>query len=460
MSLQKTLVLTIVLFIYTFSAKAQIFSPSASDSVIASYGTDKVFVFNAPSYQAPVNASLIAVATDTNNDWTFQWSVYSPSDTSFTTLPGTVTGHTSSMDNISVNSGYRVTMSRNAETMVFTSWVVINDLDLKITNKDSHDTILYGYYDCTSLDLHADTTKPGAFYYNPLNGQKLIPGSLLTIRWTTDNPEATNPGGRLLTRVSNPPWKDTRYIVTVTDRFGLIRKDSAVYNSIQSKADLTEPEYLPPSEDSIIHPKHEWYDKFYSYEDGAKSAPALFKLDVSGSKNFENYILAFGDGDSIVLGNDSTVIYHEYKKPGQYKALLTTKSGPPFECIDSVSAIVVIDEATGTNFIMPNVFTPDGSANKMLKYNENAVNSVFRTTDVSIIYIDIAIYSRTGLKVHEFEGNIRDWGGWDGKIMNSNRDAPEGVYFYVISRFIGYTDHNDPISKKLMKGFIHLYRKN
>jgi hypothetical protein len=170
--------------------------------------------------------------------------------------------------------------------------------------------------------------------------------------------------------------------------------------------------------------------------------------------------LEFGDGDSLLLGIDSTVLYHEYKKPGQYKALLITKSAPPFECIDSVSAIVEIDKASGTNFIMPNVFTPDGSANKLLKYDENAVNSVFRTTDVSIIYIDIAIFSRTGLKVHEFEGNIRDWGGWDGKIMNSNRDAPEGVYFYVISRFIGYTDNNDPISKKLMNGFIHLYRKN
>jgi hypothetical protein len=73
--------------------------------------------------------------------------------------------------------------------------------------------------------------------------------------------------------------------------------------------------------------------------------------------------------------------------------------------------------------------------------------------------MDISIYSRTGLKVHAFEGNIRDWGGWDGKIMNSNRDAPEGVYFYVISQLDAYQDHNDPIRKKEMKGFIHLYRK-
>jgi hypothetical protein len=459
MPIPKKLFFIASLIIISIGINAQIISPSANDSVVASYGNHKVFIFNAPQYKAPVIASIIAVAPDQNTDWVFQWSVYSPVDSGFIAISGSQTGNRSIIDTITVQAGYTVQMNRGIETIYDTVWVIINDLDVKITNKDASDTLLYGYYDCSSLDLHADTTRTPAWYYNPHTNQRLYPGNMYTIRWTTDNPETGNPSSRLLTRVTDPPWKDTWYILTITDRFGMKRKDSVVYNSIQSKAVISLADYISPAEDSLIHPRHDWYEKFYNYNDGSKSAPALYKFDLSASKNLVSYEFDFGDGDSLLLGNDSLLIYHDFKKPGLYKALLTTRSGPPFECIDSVSVTVQVDEATGTNFIMPNVFTPDGSQNKKYIYSESAVNDVFRTTDVSVIYLDISIYSRTGLKVHAFEGNIRDWGGWDGKIMNSNRDAPEGVYFYVISQLDAYQDHNDPIRKKEMKGFIHLYRK-
>lgn len=102
---------------------------------------------------------------------------------------------------------------------------------------------------------------------------------------------------------------------------------------------------------------------------------------------------------------------------------------------------------------MPNVFTPGKGENGVYM-----PGGLFRTNDVSVIFIDITIFTRTGLKVHQYEGNIRDWKGWDGTIMNSGREAPEGVYYYVITRFNSYQDSNDPISRKLMNGFIHLYR--
>ena len=459
MPLHKTFLSISILIIISCGIKAQIFAPAANDSVLASYGNDKVFIFNAPSFGAETDAALTAVAVNDTEAWTIQWAVYDKPDSSFRLIASPASGNVSTIDTVTVSAGYRAILNSPTVTDTFTAWVIINDLDVRITNKDQWDTLLYGYYDCASLDLHADTTKPAASYYNPDTHEKLTPGNLYTIRWTTDNPEATNPSGRLLTRVGSPPWKDTWYKLTVTDRFGLERSDSVIYNSIQSKADITAARYIPPNEDTLNHDTREWYDKFYNYDDGSKSAPALFRFDVSGSKNLENYEFTFGDGDSVLMDNDSVIFFHEFLQPGTYQVVLTTKSGPPFECMSIDSLSIKVDEASGTNFIMPNVFTPDGSDNKVLKYDEESVNNVFRTTDVSVIYIDIAIFTRTGLKVHQFDGNIRDWPGWDGKIMNSNRDAPEGVYFYVISRFVAYQNNIDPISKKLMNGFIHLYRK-
>jgi gliding motility-associated-like protein len=109
-------------------------------------------------------------------------------------------------------------------------------------------------------------------------------------------------------------------------------------------------------------------------------------------------------------------------------------------------------------FSLPNVFSPndDGDNDLMIFYDNN---NVFRSEDVSVTIIDIAIFDRAGLKVHEFSGNLRDWAGWDGKVMKSNRLSPEGVYFYVISLLVAYEDENNPIGKKILKGFFHLYRE-
>lgn len=441
-----------LLTVTSFRLHAQIFAPFASDSVTAVYGTDKVAIFNKPFFGAALNASIVALPVDGTSGWFFQWSVYSISDSAYVPLPGPSTG---TIDNITVTSGYQVEMIKDSVKDTFRIWVIINDLDVKIINKDLADTLLFGFYDCTSLDLHGDTTKPKTFYYNPETHQKYDPGHNYVIRWTTDNDEATIPASRLLTRVNNPPWQDTWYTLTVTDRFGISRSDSVIYKSIQTKAEITSSSYISLTDTSYYPPREEWFENFYN-QNGMVSAPAVFKFDISGSKNLAGYELQFGDGDSVLMGKDTLVIYHEYEQPGNYNVLLTTWSDPPFSCIDTAvpESPVTVDFASEENFNMPNVFTP-GKA-------ENGVyipGDLFRTTDVSVVFIDITIFTRTGLKVHEYEGNIRDWPGWDGTIMNSGREAPQGVYYYVISRFNAYQDKIEPINKKLMNGFIHLYRE-
>jgi gliding motility-associated-like protein len=437
---RKTFLLFYTLAFLSGSLKAQIFAPTATDSLTAFYGADMVFVFNRPEFNTPVTASIFAASADTS---VFQWSVYIPADSSYRDIPGTSTGKLSAIDTITVSSGYQVQLTGNSKIDTFRVWIVINDLDVTITNKDEADTLLFGYYDCESLDLHADTIRPPAYYFNPETHQKLDIGNTYTLRWTTDNVDATVPSSRLLTRVSNPPWMDTRYILTITDRFGLERADSVIYNSIQPKAEITEFKYITLPEQ---FPERDWYKDFYDY--AYISAPALYQFDISASRNFTSYEFDFDDGDSVLIGKDSLRLYHTFEKPGTYEVVLTTKSGPPFECTDSIVQLVEVNPATDDNFNMPNVFTPGNSGS----------NDVFRTIDVSVTYIDITIFSRTGLKVHQYEGNVRDWKGWDGKIMNSNRDAPEGVYFYVVSRLNAYQNKEQPIRKEVLNGFVHLYR--
>ena len=459
MRLRKLLFFILTGTFISIGSQAQIYAPDASDSLITSYGTDEIFIFNRPEFRAEINASVIAFSVDLMTDWTFQWSVYDPQDSAYRTLPGTTTGRSSQLDTLTVSSGYMVQITRGIETDSFRVWVIINDLDVKILNKDESDTLLYGYYDCKSLDLHSDTLRPALFYYNPFTHEKLDPGNLYTIRWTTDNPEAATPNSRLLTRVSNPPWKDTWYKITVSDRFGIMRSDSVIYNSIVPKAVIPQPDYINPGNELLNNPPRAYIEHFYDYPDGVYSAPALFKFDVSGSKNMVKYELDFGDGDSVLMGNDSLLLYHEFKKPGTYKVVLTAQSGKPFECVHSDSTIppVTVDFAKEDNFNMPNVFTPgDGD---VIEFNENTINDVFRTTDVSVVFIDITIFTRTGRKVHEFEGNIRDWEGWNGRIMNTGVKAPTGVYFYVITQLGAYQDSTNPIKQNILKGFIHLYRE-
>jgi hypothetical protein len=101
-----------------------------------------------------------------------------------------------------------------------------NDFHLQITNKDEEDKLQFGYYNCASLDLRADTVLTPLYYFNPDTKVRINVYNNFTIRWKTDNVEASNPQSRLVTRVYDPPSEDTWYFLTVTDRFDIVRSDS------------------------------------------------------------------------------------------------------------------------------------------------------------------------------------------------------------------------------------------
>lgn len=457
MRLYKALSLILLLTIPAAKGSAQIFSPSAADSFAASYnppgGTDKVFIYNQPVYKANQTASIVAVPADRLPGWNFQWAVWDPSAGLYVNLPASNNGEFSSIDTIRQTSGYQVTLSKDTVTYQYRVWLIFNDFQVEITNKDADNKLQFGYYNCSSLDLRADTTLVQTYYFNPVTLSRINIYNNYSIRWKSDNTDASLPANRLITRVNNPPSEDSWYYLTLTDRFHLVRKDSVFYVSIQSDAKMTAT-YINLS-DSLEYSRDLNYDKLYNdgvSDEKNRSAPGKYKFDISESRNSATYKIDFADGEIFETDSAGKGIVHEFKTPGTYKVLLTSKSAKPYECVDTDSSEVTL--AYGF-FELPNVFTPNSSGNNDLFSN----NNVFRSEDVSIVTIDITIFDRAGLKVHTYAGNMRDWEGWDGEIMKSHRKAPEGVYFYVISALFYYKDPvNDPIKKGIYKGFFHLYR--
>jgi hypothetical protein len=458
MRLLKTVLLILVMNILAGKAAGQIFSPEASDSFGASYnapgGTDKVFIYNLETYRQKRTIAIVALSEDKQAGWNFSWSVYDKIAHAYNLLPGTSSGYSSTLDTLSVSSGYQVTMTKGSITSVYRVWLVFNDFEVTITNKDSENNLLFGYYNCSSLDLRSDTTAYPSYYYNPVNGNAIKIINTYTIRWTTDNPQATIPANKLITRVSNPPFEDTWYKVNVTDRFKLVRSDSVFYTSIQSNAEMASPDYVALNNDAYPGKNYEMY---YKGDMESASAPGKYSFDISGSKNSTSYELKFGDGEILVTDTAGSAIVHEYQKPGTYKVTLTTKSAKPYECTDSASAEVVLKYGV---FELPNVFSPDHDYT--IENYEDGENDIFRSFDISVVTIDITIFDRAGTKMHTYAGDIRDWKGWNGLVKDSDREAPEGVYYWIVSSLI-YFKNPDPkqnkITKEVYSGFFHLYRQ-
>jgi gliding motility-associated-like protein len=224
---------------------------------------------------------------------------------------------------------------------------------------------------------------------------------------------------------------------------------------------MSTPAYIALGDTSEYPGKN--YGDFYN--DDILSAPGKYKFDLSGSKNMSTYMILFGDGDTLISSVDDTlVVVHEYQKPGVYKVILTTRSEE--NCTDSVSVSAELKNAFGegpfVNFKLPNVITPNAdNRNDRLVIHESGKggNDIFRSEDVSVLVIDISIFDRVGHKVHSYAGSIREWEGWNGLIRDSNRQAPEGVYFYVITLLEAYNDKEYPIGEKVKRGFFHLYRE-
>ncbi|MBN1413560.1 MAG: gliding motility-associated C-terminal domain-containing protein [Bacteroidales bacterium] len=443
---------------------AQLSSPQEHVSLPAEYasnpGTDSVFIFNRPVYNSTMTIPLKATSADLTPGWNFVWSVYDMTTLTYSIIPKADTGTSSTIDTISVSSGYQVIITKGSISDTFRICILLNDFYVMITNKDDYGEVMYYDRDCQSVTLKSDTVVFPLWYPEPGTDNRIHINNKYAFDWEADNEQSEAPRGGFIGGVDNPPYKDTWYTVTVTDNFKLSRSDSIFCPAIKSKPSLGTPEYVTLN-DPVEYPG-KLYKYYYDTTDVLenRSAPGKYRFDFSGSENAVWYKIKFGDGQMYEAESDSDKIVHEYQLPGKYTATLITQSPAPFGCIDSSQVENVIELAVA-NFELPNVFSPNGDGNNDVAklYIDN---NVFRSNDVSVFIIELTIFNRIGKKVHEYAGNIRDWEGWDGNIMGSNRQAPDGVYFYCLTRyFYGYPEGSSEMSylKDEDRGFIHLYRE-
>lgn len=454
---KKLILLYIILL--SFPGIAQIYSPDIHYGEPVKYTPfkDSVFVFNQPGYGDKINITLAAVSPDSADGWAFTWFKYDTVSLNYTFVLSE-TGSSSKIDNISTYAGYRLIRSKGGNIDTSQVWVLFHDYKAAITDKDENGNIPVGQTGCFTTSL--TTAFPvGNYKYHIPGINAIIKDTIIyLIIWKNNPVEGGLPPVRFgYVTMSNPPYENTTYTQIVrSSKFGLERRDSVNYIAVKSKSGIGHKHI--PLYDKNYYPEQygENYPKAYDDNLTEKSVPARFKFYSAESKNAVRFELNFGDKSDSAFYSTSDTIIHEYRYPGNYTAKLFTYAQKPQECKDSSMVEIVLSnpilgEADSIKF--PNVFTPNGDGE----------NDVFRTRDVSVYFITITIFNRYGKKVHEFSGNIRDWPGWDGHILNSKREATEGIYYYVVDFIVAYESVNNIIGikeydKKQKTGFVYLFR--
>jgi gliding motility-associated-like protein len=102
-------------------------------------------------------------------------------------------------------------------------------------------------------------------------------------------------------------------------------------------------------------------------------------------------------------------------------------------CSDTIQKLVPISK----KLLVPNVFTPNG----------DQINDYFTVTTPGDYSYSFRIFSRAGLQVYYSDSPELSW---DGRTIGG-REAPEGVYFYVIE------SDETPVATEI-SGFVHLFR--
>lgn len=441
--------LTLTLTLTIASLSAQISSPSANGSKLLSYpvysGNDMAFAFYSPS--GTEKGSLIASLLP-NAGLNFDWTQYNQVSGNFDIPLLSETGLSQSTLSNLGSGGYRVHLYNGVDVDTsFTAWVFIDKLQVSVT-KDFLGQVPQTYFTCDFLTLSGFVTPDTFRYYDPVSKEEVIAVNGFTFLWTSDNPDLKIPNAsRVLdpNTTYKPPYKDTWYILTATDSFGVQGVDSVLYISNQVGPDpVLEPWFTMQMLNKEVDPR--------VFEDAPSpvqgDAPMIIKFTNKSINGFSYEWIYSDSARSDIFSNEFTtsVDYqpeHIYKIPNDYYPALVVTSAAG--CIDTFSLtdpIVVLPSILE----VPNVFSP----------NEDGLNDFFNVKSQSIKEFDIRIFDRAGKLVYkEYITDMYTWDGWNGNVLNSTRKASPGVYFWVITP-TGWDSKS--FGKEVKRGTVYLYR--
>jgi gliding motility-associated-like protein len=386
------------------------------------------------------------------------------------------------IDNIE-ESGYQVIVRDlddvTAPVDTFTTWVFRNIFRI--------DEVRVIDNDCDGLRLDIHTTPEFHFFYTVYHFQRFLDpphrgetriNQVSSVQWTPMRIACKNNAGgnatifpgvndadltwqtrnRWFAYISAPPpLCDAEYKLEITDVFG----KSATYTTpvINAKAAKAIPTIQEKSmtdfwQDAGEQPRGEaLYELRFQHDNSVNAGEYQWK----GFANAQQI-----NGDRTVVWTETTAdrnadvfprmphrsTYTAGYTPGSYQVRLIVRND--HGCVDSVSVRhIVVEPSSFDAQAVPNAFTP----------NNDGQNDFFifvkGQEPVSMEYIYVHIYNRSGGLVYRYEGRCDAWQGWDGRMMGTGSDVTEGVYYYVISGR-GWDDVN--YNSKEYSGYLHLFR--
>lgn len=419
--MKKKILILFIGLVLGLSGYSQITSTTANYFEATEYSdSDFVFVFCTDDING---GSLIANDSTHYGGYNFEWCKFNETTKDFTdTLIDFTFNPDSTQSVISDLStgGYKVILT-NADTIQeYVAWIynaTDRSIELEFDNSNNCDYMAIWAIPNIATSTFFNTT---LVYYDISTGDSYsLKNRVVLYEWSArpdfEFVKYNSPFNSMLVL----PTEDITFSVSVTDRFGCVVTDEINYTAIETKADFRWTSFDDKTFEELENGDTE--------ADLSGSAPLTVQF-FNESKNGEEYIWCFGDStrnddiDTVFTNDITEEPTHTYYYTRDTGKTYTMKlySISDYGCKDSCSFNIKV---LPTKIEFPNVFSP----------NHDNVNEVFILTEFqSIRNFKITIFNRVGQVVHQYEGDVRDWDGWDGKVKNSNRMAPAGNYFFVV----------------------------
>ncbi len=428
---------------------AQISSSTAdhvdSLSYSAKAGKDPLFVFYQLN-QVPKTGTLSATLPGSDS-YDFEWHRYNPATGAFDILVGEDLNKPASSISGLEDGGYLVSIRDGAavDTSMI-AWVMLDNFRAEV-DKTADGQVRPTKKYCHFLALSGAVTPDTMVYYDPVSRDRLVLRVDYKFKWTSDNEDLRifhdstdlDPNITYL-----PPVEDTWYILTATDKLGMVEVDSVLYESIETKAEFTV-EYL----DKVTGEYDPELTGSWSKDKGSLDAMLTVRFN-NESKNGDSFEWVFLDTLGGIKQSEITYDVEEdveftYETADEYYypyLVSLSEVGCP-DTFRLEQGIFVVP----SQLLIPNVFSPNG----------DGMNDFFVFKHQSLESCRITIVDRTGKVVYKREiENIYDWDGWDGNVRDSDRRAPQGQYYFVVEATgydgLEYKDLNIIENWKLNRG--------
>lgn len=440
----------VFILFFGFSAYSQISSDNSDFSEVTEFADSiSIYVFCTGDENG---GSLVAKDSTENGGYTFEWYKFDYTDTTFSiSLSGSIEEDsiTSTITGLS-NGGYKAVLTKADTTQIYFAWVYNN---VGRTVEIQMDPLNYCDYLGMQTEPNYSTGREfdtDLIYFDVETGESYTFKNKITSYQWSSNPEEDDfkTFGPFASIVEGPddneselPTENTTFSVIVTDKFGCVIEDEIEYTAIETDADL--------SWTTIDYKTGEVITANGSSTKGIDEVAPVVAQFTNESKNGVSYKWFFGDEtrkddqDSLITSDISDIAEHTYyyTNPDSSKTYtLKLYSESEHGCLDSILFNINVKPV---KLEFPNVFTPN---------NGDDVNNLFILTEdkyQSIRNFKITIFNRAGQVVHEYDGDIYDWEGWNGTVKNSNREAPQGTYFFVFE--VKGWDNKDYDNKNISK---------